>query len=47
MNSHQFHQAWDEEIASGRCIMQAGGGEAAVDWQFRRHSENFAMIAKF
>ena len=41
MNSRRFRQAWDEEIAGWR--MQ----EAAVeDWQFRKHSENFAMIAK-
>ena len=41
MNSSQFHQAWDEEIEGWR--MQ----EAAVeDWQFRRHSEIFTMIAK-
>ena len=49
MNSRRFHQAWDEEIASWK-MHNAGWRmqEAAVeDWQFRRHSEIFAMIANF
>ena len=47
MNSHRFHQAWDEEIAIWK-MHNAGWRmqEAAEDWKFRRHSEIFAMIAK-
>ena len=48
MNSRRFHQAWDEEIASWK-MHNAGWRmqEAAVEgWQFHRHSEIFAMIAK-
>ena len=48
MNSRQFHQAWDAEIASWKKHNEGWRmQEAAVeDWQFRRHCENFVMIAK-
>ena len=48
MNSHRFHQAWDEEIASWK-LHNAGWRmqEAVVEgWKFRRHSEIFTMIEK-
>ena len=49
MNSRRFHQASDEEIASWN-MHNAGWRMQEVvveDWQFRIHSEIFAMIEKF
>ena len=49
MNSRRFHQAWDEEIASWKMHNAGWRMQEAVveDWQFRRHSDIFAIIPKF